>query len=243
MTSTDQPLEMASASVADVALAFPQAVNILTKYDLDFCCNGKVPFTEACKRSNLDSVSIWKEILQVPANRRGNELNFEIWNSSVLADFIVQHHHAYVREAIPKIRELLVKICSVHADTNPELLEVRRDFEELAEELLSHLPKEEQILFPAIKRIEGQPIASVESKISPSALEMPLMVMEQEHERAGDLIKSIRSRTEHYTLPSYACPTFQLTYVMLEEFDHDLIQHIHLENNILFPRFKSIIHS
>lgn len=243
MTSTEQTLEIGTATVADVALAFPQAISVLNKYDLDFCCNGKVPFKEACKKSNLNSEKVWQEILEMPKNKPGNALNFETWNSSVLADFIVQHHHQYVREAIPKIRELLDKVCSVHTDTNPELLAMRTDFEALAEELLGHLPKEEQILFPAIKRIEGQPIASVEGEISPDALEMPINVMEAEHERAGDLIKSIRSRTNHYTAPSYACPTFQLTYVMLQEFDNDLLQHIHLENNILFPRFKSIVHN
>jgi regulator of cell morphogenesis and NO signaling len=243
MTSTDQTLEMSTATVADVALAFPQAISILNKYDLDFCCKGKALFSEACIKSNLNSEMVWQEILQMPAKESGNALNFETWNSSVLADFIVQHHHEYVRESIPRIRELLDKICSVHVDTNPELLAVRTDFEALAEELLGHLPKEEQILFPAIKRIEGQPIASVEDAIAPDALAMPIHVMEAEHERAGDLIKSIRSRTNHYAAPSYACATFQLTYVMLREFDNDLLQHIHLENNILFPRFKSVMQS
>jgi regulator of cell morphogenesis and NO signaling len=243
MTSTDQTLDPSTATVADVALAFPQAISVLNKYDLDFCCHGKVPFTEACKKSNLNSEQVWQEIVESPGKTSGNPLHFETWNSSVLADFIVQHHHEYVRESIPKISELLDKVCSVHASTNPELLAVRTDFEGLVTELLGHLPKEEQILFPAIKRIEGQPIASVESEISPLALEMPIMVMEEEHERAGELIKSIRSRTNHYTLPSYACPTFQLTYVLLQEFDQDLIQHIHLENNILFPRFKSLTHN
>ncbi len=243
MTFTDQTLEMVTATVADVALAFPQAISVLNKYDLDFCCNGKVPFVEACKKSNLNSENLWQEILEAPRMKQGNTLNFETWNSSVLADFIVQHHHQYVREAIPKIRELLDKVCRVHVDTNPELLAVRTDFEALALELLGHLPKEEQILFPAIKRIEGEPIASVEDAIAPDALAMPIHVMEAEHERAGELIKSIRSRTNHYTAPSYACPTFQLTYVMLQEFDNDLLQHIHLENNILFPRFKSIVHN
>jgi regulator of cell morphogenesis and NO signaling len=127
----------------------------------------------------------------------------------------------------------------VHGDTNPELLRVRSEFNELAEELLGHMPKEEQILFPAIKRIEGQPIVSVESEILPSALVMPIKVMEDEHDHAGALIKSIRALTNHYERPSYACPTYQLTLTMLEEFDNDLIQHIHLENNILFPRYKS----
>jgi len=241
MISTDQTLQMTTATVADVALSFPHAISVLNKYDLDFCCNGKMPFSEACKKAHLDSVKVWQEILESPPKRASNALHFETWNSSVLADFIIQHHHEYVREAIPKIHELLDKVCSVHADTNPELLSVRTDFEALAEELLGHMPKEEQILFPAIKRMDGQPIASVESAISPAALDMPIMVMEEEHERAGDLIKSIRSRTNHYMPPSHACPTFQLTYAMLQEFDNDLIQHIHLENNILFPRFKSIM--
>jgi regulator of cell morphogenesis and NO signaling len=240
MITTDPTLEMNTATVADVALTFPNAIDVLNRYDLDFCCNGKVPFTEACQKLNLESEKVWKEILVASPKKAGNPLNFESWHSAVLADFIVQHHHEYVREVVPRIRELLDKIVSVHADTNPELLAVRTDFEALAEELLGHMPKEEQILFPAIKRIEGQPIASVESTISPAALDMPILVMEQEHERAGTLIKSIRARTNHYSPPVYACPTYQLTYTMLQEFDNDLLQHIHLENNILFPRFKSL---
>ncbi len=240
MTSTDPVIELNKATVADVALSFPNAVTVLTKYDLDYCCHGKLSFVEACKKLNLNAQQVWEEVTKSLPGKVGNPLNFDSWNSSVLADFIVQHHHEYVRESIPKIRELLDKVCTVHADKNPELVAVRTDFEALAEELLGHLPKEEQILFPAIKRMEGQPIVSVESEISPGALQMPILVMEEEHERAGDLIKSIRMRTNHYTPPSYACPTYQLTLTMLQEFDRDLIQHIHLENNILFPRFKSI---
>jgi regulator of cell morphogenesis and NO signaling len=243
MTSADQTLEMNTATMADVALHFPQAIELLKQYDLDYCCNGKMSFVAACKNANLDPDKVWFEVQQAPTRRGGNQLNFENWNSSVLVDFILQHHHEYVRDAIPKIQELLDKVCSVHGDTDPELIHVRRDFNDLAEELLGHLPKEEQILFPAIKRIEGQPIASVESKIEPAALDMPIHVMENEHERAGTLIKSIRERTHHYTPPSYACPTYQLTLTMLQEFDNDLLQHIHLENNILFPRFKTLVHN
>ena len=123
MTSSNQPPEMSTATVADVALGFPNAIAVLAKYDLDYCCNGNVNFTEACNNSSLNSAEVWKEILQAPAKKEGNPLNFESWNSSVLADFIVQHHHEYVREAIPGIRALLDKICAVHTDTNPELLD------------------------------------------------------------------------------------------------------------------------
>jgi regulator of cell morphogenesis and NO signaling len=233
---------MGTATMADVALHFPQSIELLKHYDLDYCCQGKMLFNVACRNSSLDPVKVWKEVQLSPPRKSGNQLNFENWNSSVLVDFIVQHHHEYVRDSIPKIQELLDKVCSVHVQTNPELIQVRRDFIALAEELLGHLPKEEQILFPAINRIEGQPITFVESKIEPTALDMPIHVMEDEHERAGTLIKSIRRLTNHYTPPAYACPTYQLTLTMLQEFDNDLLQHIHLENNILFPRFKSIVY-
>lgn len=243
MIYTDEELSMHTASMADTALYFPQAIDIFKKYNLDYCCQGKIRFTTACENAQLEPKLVWDEIQKsFSKTRNGIQLNFEKWNSSVLADFIVQHHHEYVRESIPRIQELLDKICQVHGDTNQELFQVRSEFAALSEELIDHLPKEEQILFPAIKRLEGQPIASVESEISPTALAMPIQVMEDEHVRAGTLIKSIRARTNQYALPPYACPTYQLTLTMLEEFDNDLIQHIHLENNILFPRFKTISH-
>ena len=198
-------------------------------------------FERACRKASLDPTTVWTEIQNAPVKvRSGNQLNFENWNSSVLADFIVQHHHGYVRESIPRIQELVDKVCMAHGDSNPELLHVRHEFNELADELLHHLPKEEQVLFPAIKGMEGQS-CSINKDSSSYSLAMPIEIMEHEHEQAGTLIKSIRSRTNQYTPPSYACPTFRLTFTMLEEFDNDLMQHIHLENNILFPRFKAIL--
>lgn len=241
MISTEQPQQMSTTLVADIALAFPQAIDILNKYGLDYCCHGDTPFTQACEEANLNPESVWQEIQKLAGTKRGgNQMNFERWTSSMLIDFIVQHHHAYVRESIPQITELLNKICKVHGDTNPELLAVRNDFEDLAEELLNHLPKEEEILFPAIKRLEGHEESEIENIILPSSLRMPMRIMEDEHEHAGDLIKSIRKRTNQYTVPTYACPTYQLAFVMLQEFDSDLMQHIHLENNILFPRAKEV---
>jgi regulator of cell morphogenesis and NO signaling len=237
MITTTETLDVNAASVADVALAFPNAITVFNKYNLDYCCHGKTSFLAACKNAELDYAKVWQEIQQAGLRKSSNALNFEAWNSSVLIDFILQHHHEYVRSAIPKIRELLTKICQVHGDTNPELLLVRADFENLAEELLNHLPKEEQILFPAMKRMEEIIRISVEN---PMPLQMPMQVMEAEHEHAGELIKAIRTKTNHYTPPAYACPTYQLAFVMLREFEEDLMQHIHLENNILFERVKSV---
>jgi regulator of cell morphogenesis and NO signaling len=239
MITADLTLEMNSSTVAEVALAIPQAIEILNQYNLDYCCHGDVPFTQACISLQLDPATVWSAIMKKTSGPvRVNRMDFSSWNSSVLADFIVQHHHTYIREAIPQINELLDKICEVHGDKNPELLAIRNDFLELADDLLNHLPKEEEILFPAIKRMEGIGFNEMEKVILPSALKAPMTIMESEHERAGDLIKLIRARTNNYTPPSYACPTYQLTFTMLKEFDDDLIQHIHLENNILFPRVR-----
>lgn len=240
MVSTEQYEQMKAATVAEVALSYPQAIEVLNKYNMDYCCHGSINFTKACNQAALDPEMVWEEIQQAPAKQRtGNQLNFSKWSSTMLIDFIVQHHHAYVQDSIPQIRELLDKICKVHGDTNPELLAVRNDFEELAEELLNHLPKEEEILFPAIKRMEGTENLVTGNVILPSSLHMPIRIMEDEHERAGELIMSIREKTSHYTVPPYGCPTYQLAFLMLQEFDNDLIQHIHLENNILFPRVKN----
>jgi regulator of cell morphogenesis and NO signaling len=237
MTLIDEHIDMTKVSMADVALTFPGALEILTKYNLDFCCGGKKPFREVCQKSGVDADEVWQEIMQARATRgMDNRMNFNLWDLSLLVDFILQHHHRYVRNSIPQITELLDKVCSVHGSDTPVLFSIREDFSALAEELMAHMPKEEGILFPAIRKIVDQAKANMNVTAAQSHLKVIIGVMEHEHERAGDLIKSIRSLTENYTPPGYACPTFAMTYVMLKEFDNDLMQHIHVENNVLFPK-------
>ncbi len=239
MITLDEQLDMASVTVADIALAFPQALEILNRYNLDYCCNGRKRFIDACEKAGLPVDKIWQEILMVKSNYGSDHrVRFDTWSVPLLIDYIVQHHHNYVRESIPQIQELLDKVCNVHGDDSPQLYLIRADFSELATELLQHLPKEELILFPAIARIFDPSSPARDLSPIPANLQAPVAVMEHEHDRAGDLIKSIRKNSDNYTPPSYACPTFQLTYKMLKEFDADLLQHIHLENNILFPKVK-----
>jgi regulator of cell morphogenesis and NO signaling len=152
-----------------------------------------------------------------------------------LIDFIQQHHHRYVRESIPEIMGLLERICEKHGADQPLLRKLQQTFGLLAKELLAHLPKEEEILFPMILHFTRE--GTTPNDIYPR-VEAPVAVMEHEHESAGDLIKLIRSLTDNYTTPDYACPTYQYTFRMLREFDEDLMQHIHLENNIVFARLK-----
>ncbi|MEO7990920.1 MAG: iron-sulfur cluster repair di-iron protein [Chryseolinea sp.] len=238
MTITNNQL-LKSITVADVALNFPQALKILQRHSLDYCCGGKKPFVQVCEKAGLDVNVIWQELQHAKANHGSDKrMHFDSWNAPLLIDFILQHHHTYVRESIPLIQELLDKVCNVHGEDSPFLLDVRENFSALAEELLDHLPKEEEILFPAIRKLFKQQDESHDLGFIPSNLQTPIAMMEHEHDRAGHLIKEIRRITNNYTPPVYACPTFKATYIMLEQFDQDLMQHIHLENNILFPKAK-----
>jgi regulator of cell morphogenesis and NO signaling len=237
MTTIEDQLDIANVTVAEIAMTFPHALEILNRYNLDYCCGGRKPFVEVCEKAGLDAESIWREI-QVSTTSRGadNRMRFDTWDPALLIDFIEQHHHKYVRESIPMIQELLDKVCEVHVEDSPFLLAVRDRFTRLAEELLDHLPKEEQILFPAARKLFSARATSGDQGKERLHLEAPISVMEHEHEEAGRLIKGIRALTDNYTPPGFACPTYKITYVMLNQFDKDLMQHIHLENNILFPR-------
>jgi regulator of cell morphogenesis and NO signaling len=241
MTTTDV-LEMQSATVADVAVKFPQATGVLDRYHLDYCCNGRKNFISVCENLELDAGSVWKEVMEIShLSASGHPLRFETWGTPFLIEYIVEHHHAYVREATTYIMELLRKVEAAHADDHPEVAQVRRTFGTLTQELLEHMTKEEVIVFPTVRRVaESQVPDTCSSDPLAGSIVRPIMEMEDEHEEAGKLIGQIRSLTNNYTPPIDACPTFQVTWRLLKEFDADLIQHIHLENNILFPRVKQL---
>ncbi|HEY5691828.1 MAG TPA: iron-sulfur cluster repair di-iron protein [Cyclobacteriaceae bacterium] len=224
-TETQSP-EM---SVAEVAIQFPHALKVFNKYRIDYCCGGQRSFDEACNKAGVTSGKVWEEIT-TDTKHAGTSINFKKWSPSLLVDYILDQHHAYVKEGIPMLYELLDKICNVHGEAHPELYHVRDKFQRLAEELIEHMNKEERVLFPAIKMMLENP-----SRIP---LEQPLSVMMREHEGAGNLIKEIRQLTSNYTLPSDVCTTYSVTFRKLEEFDNDLMQHIHLENNILFEKIS-----
>jgi regulator of cell morphogenesis and NO signaling len=236
MKTLAKEYDITDLSVAEIALRFPNALEILDRFNLDYCCNGRDLFADACEKSGLNPDAILLQIQQTDTNSTESGIRFDTWDTSLLIDFIVQHHHAYIKEAIPKIKELLNKVCNVHSDDSPFLVIIRENFNDLAEELMNHLPKEEEYLFPAIRKIMNGAYPECDASAIENSLGAPIAVMESEHKRAGELIKSIRYQTRNYTLPGHACPTFKLTYTMLDHFEKNLIQHIHLENNVLFPR-------
>jgi len=222
-------------TVAQLAVDYPGALAVFNKYNIDYCCGGHRSIEEACLRQGLDPELIKSEIMS--QQNVSSQMNFrpDQWNSSLLIEYIVQNHHQYIRDVTPELNFLLDKVCHAHGADTPELLQVRQIFHQLSEEFSEHMVKEEEVLFPALKRMER---STDEQHPLHNAVQAPISAMEHEHFAAGELLRAIRSLTNNFTTPEFACPTFKITYKTLLEFEQDLMQHIHLENNILFTRAK-----
>ena len=212
---------------------------ILERFRLDYCCKGRRTLRTACAEQGLDPMAVVTAIRETKPEAGGPDS----WSSgdtdrslSELCDHIEETHHGYVKRTVPAISAMLEKIANKHGTRHPELKLIREEFWQLSQDLLSHLRKEEQVLFPAIrwaenKRLEGRP-ASVGEWL---AIMEPIQAMEAEHRLAGDQLELIRELTHDYTAPGDACNSYKLSFQALAEFELDLHQHVHLENNILFP--------
>lgn len=225
--------------IGQVVAAFPGASNLFLDYKIDFCCGGNRPLIEAIKEQNLNEDEIINMLNNKYVEFKKQNQEFVDWvkeEPSKLIDYVVGKHHLYLNEELPKISELILKILKVHGKNHEELFEVHKLFNTLRIELEEHLIKEEEFIFPAIKKyVENK------SKKNAENLLKNINDLEQEHEGAGDIIKELREITDHYTVPQDACRTFKLTYTKLKELEKDMFQHIHLENNILFPNISNEI--
>ena len=210
---------------------------VFSKYGIDFCCKGNRTIEEACEKKNLDFAQIEKEVTQLLETKSDGAIDFRSWPSDLLIDYIEKTHHRFVEEKSAVLLPFLDKLCKVHGQSHPELFEINELFIGCAGELAQHMKKEEMILFPFIKQMEnairtGQDIEQPHF----GTVENPIAMMKHEHENEGDRFVKIAELTNNYTPPSDACNTYKVTYAMLQEFEQDLHKHIHLENNILFPR-------
>lgn len=214
-----------------------RAADVFSSYGIDFCCGGKISVSEACANAKTDE-SIVIGALENLQNQSGSAVHdFDSWDLGFLADYIIHTHHDYVRKAIPQILPLAQKVADVHGGHHAEVIRINELFQDLANELTMHLQKEEMVLFPYIKKLA----ASQSSGDCPDgscfgAVAGPISVMEQEHEEAGMILKEMFSLSHGYTVPEDACNTFRVLFGKLKEFEDDLHRHIHLENNILFPK-------
>ncbi len=227
-------------TIGEVVVGNFHTAKIFENYGLDFCCGGKKSIEDACRDKGLDSAIVLEDLEKV--NQSNATLTrFNSWDVDFLAEYIVNNHHTYVVSAITTIEHHLHKVLSAHGEKHPELAGIESIFTELKNELLDHLVKEEKMLFPYIKKMNFALKNTLELPIPPfGTVENPIKVMELEHDNAGKLIKSINSLSNGYQPPKDACATFSVLYNELKEFEEDLHVHIHLENNILYPKAKEL---
>jgi regulator of cell morphogenesis and NO signaling len=225
-------------TVREIALENPSSIRVFETLGIDYCCGGKRPLTEACTRANINydrALQLLEKAKSDAATPAAGE-----WTKKPLAAIvahIVGTHHAYVRQETPRIGNLLTKVISKHGASHPEVIQIEQLFSAIGQELATHMLKEEQVLFPYIVRMEeavksGEPVPAAFF----GSVKRPIANMVADHDDAGALLAQIRELSRGYTAPEGACPTFLALSRGLEEFERDLHHHVHLENNILFPR-------
>lgn len=228
-----------SKTVRELVLDLPQASQIFETLGIDYCCGGEKTLKEACGEANvkLTEVVAWLEKLDMDFLPQTGWVDWRNSSINELISHILNTHHTFTKEALERLSRLMSKVVTVHVERHTELLKLQSLFQELQQDLIAHMMKEERVLFPYAIRLEN----NVESqKITPlppfGTVRNPIYVMTQEHEKAGEILREIRSLTDNFQPPADACTSYQMLYQELKAFEQDLHQHIHLENNILFPR-------
>jgi regulator of cell morphogenesis and NO signaling len=225
--------------VSDIVRQDYRTASVFNKYGIDFCCGGKWPLGTVCEMQGLDFNMIKKELeCSVRTIQLSNTLHFDEWNIDFLTEYIIKVHHQYLKDVLPQIREHLNHFVEDHKNKYPELEEVLKLFNSLYKDIFPHLKQEEEILFPYIRQIAH----AYDSKESYASLLVRTLrkpveeVMKQEHESISKVLHDLRKLTDNYTAPENACVSHQVAFCMLRELDHDLLQHMFLENEILFPK-------
>jgi regulator of cell morphogenesis and NO signaling len=224
-------------TVREIALEQPTSIRVFEQFGIDYCCGGRKPLAEACTAGNLEIDAV---IAALEAAAQTPVVEPENWAGKSLGDLsshIVATHHAYVKRELPRLALLAEKVVNRHGSTKTELPVMAATLAQLDEELTNHLAKEEAVLFPYISALEKSiSIGTPKPRSCFGTVANPIAMMTQEHDAAGTLLAEIRTLSGNFTTPPDACPTFHAFYDGLKEFEQDLHQHIHLENNILFPR-------
>lgn len=209
---------------------------VFSEYGIDFCCKGNRSLSTVCEKNEIALDEILEKLNIAVSKELNPSIDYKSWPLDLLATYIEKTHHKYVQSKIPVLLQFLAKLCKVHGERHPELLEINDEFLKISNELLQHMIKEEQVLFPQIKRMVAnqEDNASLE-RAHFGTVKNPISMMEHEHDNAGEILRTIAKLTNNYTPPQDACNTYRVTFSMLNEFEKDLHLHIHLENNILFP--------
>ncbi len=231
---------LTAKTVREVAVESPAATRVFERFGIDYCCGGNQGLEQACEKAGVPVDAVLGTLQMEEETARAAAQQIRDWQSEPLSELIAHirnTHHKYTREEIIRLTALLQKVCSVHGKNHPELLEIQSTFSGLAQELATHLMKEEMVLFPYIARMEEAVIQKEPVVPAPfGTVENPVAMMVHEHDSAGNALRAMRKSSHDFAAPADACISYQTLYKALAAFETDLHQHIHLENNILFPR-------
>ena len=223
-------------TLAQIVTLKPESAAFFENYNLDYCCKGKQKFSEVLSNEPAKHEELLLLLEYIFNNESTEKSDFEKMDLSDIVDYIETKHHRYVKEYIPIIKQHLEKVISKHGEKYPALEKINSNFQIVAADLVKHMTKEELILFPAIKSLEEPGSGDSCACNVPMSIQAPIKMMEKEHEVAGDLMSEIRKLTNGYTPDESACMTHRVVLNELKKFETDLHQHVHIENNILFPR-------
>jgi regulator of cell morphogenesis and NO signaling len=227
--------------VRDFAVEVPGATRLFEKYGIDYCCGGAAALADACAAKGIDVGEVSARLAELEHASASSGVDRSSWSLAALALHIVETHHTFTRSELERVERLLDKVCSVHGERHPEVLALRDTVRALTEDLLPHMLKEERVLFPFIEALERAKHAGQRPPTPPfGSVAFPVRMMRVEHDAAGALLARMRQITTDYTPPPDACLTFRTLYEALAELERDLHEHIHLENNVLFPRAETL---
>jgi regulator of cell morphogenesis and NO signaling len=225
----------APSTLRSIALEQPATIRVFESFHLDYCCGGNRPLAEACAQKGLDVETVLTALAESVPQEAAAE-DFTQATPAALIRHIVATHHAYVRSELPRLLPTAAKAAAKHGPNHPELIQVEKQLQQLAGELLPHLDKEELILFPYIEALDEMRNGGSAPHACFPTVEFPIEAMIHEHEGAGALLEQMRAGTKGFQPPVDTCPTVAGLYHGLDAFERDLHRHIHLENNLLFPR-------
>ena len=228
------------STVGEIVAADFRTAAVFHDFGIDFCCGGRRVLRDVCRERQIDTDAVLDAVSRVCSTEEPTP-HFDEWAAEALIAFIVEKHHGYVRRTLSSLTANTQKLANAHGKRHPELPEVARLTQAVAAEMLSHMAKEECVLFPYIADIadagrEGRPIPPAPF----GTIDNPIRMMEHEHESAGAAMAQIRELTSGYEVPPDGCTTYRVALQQLAEFERDLHAHVHLENNILFPRAKAL---
>ncbi|CRK83488.1 iron-sulfur cluster repair di-iron protein [Neobacillus massiliamazoniensis] len=224
----------ADTLVKDIVNEIPKTSDVFKKNRIDFCCGGNIPLSQAVDQNGLSIETLIEELKVVYEKSTPADTDLEVWtnsDSNSIIDHIISNYHRVSEEELTQLSPYVTKVSRVHGDNHPELVKVHDLFYEFKKELIEHMIKEEEVVFPLIRKLADNTVENREEAIA------MIVELEKEHDHAGEILRQIRAVTTDFELPIDACGTYRLVYKRLEELEGLTFMHVHLENNILFPRY------